>query len=230
VDIRRTAQRVKAVNPDALVVVDNTWATPLYQRPLELGADLSLHSATKFLSGHSDVMGGIVLTARADLHERLADERFYTGATLDPHSAWLLRRSFQTFELRMRSHREVTLRMRDFLQKQPQIAEVYYPEIDGTQLKGYGGILFFRLGKEYANRYLPFRDALTLFDTGTGMAAVTSMVAQPFTGSHASMTAEEKAAMGLGPDLVRLCFGLEDPEDLEQDILQALRAMQQSRG
>ncbi|HVO31629.1 MAG TPA: PLP-dependent transferase [bacterium] len=228
VSIRRVADAARRANREALVVVDNTWATPLFQRPLEHGADLSLHSATKFLSGHSDVMGGLALTDRADLAEALREERFYAGAVIDPHAAWLLRRSLQTLPLRMEAHARTTARMAAWLRAQPQIARVDVPEIDGDQLLGYGGILFAELRADLAERYAEFAAALTLFDTGTGMASVTSMVAQPWSGSHASMTAEEKRAIGLSPALVRLCFGLEKEEDLQADLARAFAAIDAS--
>lgn len=230
VDIQAVVRAVKSRNPGALVVVDNTWATPLYQHPLELGADVSLHSATKYMSGHSDVMGGVLLTDRDDLAEALRAGRFYSGAILDPHSAWLLRRSMQTLALRLAHQAKVTAEMARFLEGAPAVARVYYPEVDGRQLKGYGGILFFELREDLAGRYEELAGALELFGTGTGMACVTSMIAQPYTGSHASMTAEEKARMGLGRGLVRLCFGLEEPADLRADLMRALaRLGQQAR-
>lgn len=223
VDIKSIAEQARAGNPDCLVVVDNTWATPLYQRPLDHGADISLHSGTKYFSGHSDAMNGVLLTNRDDLHDEFLQTRFYGGMVLSPDTAWLVRRSMQTLQIRLERQRTTTLTMRAFLQGQPQVAEVYYPDVDGSQLTGYGGILFFRLRHDLCRRYGDFVDALRLFGSGTAMAAVTSTVAQPYTGSHASMTADEKAAIGLGEDLVRLCFGLEDPDDLLADVQQALR-------
>jgi cystathionine gamma-lyase/cystathionine gamma-lyase/homocysteine desulfhydrase len=225
VHIRKVSSRVKAMRSDALVVVDNTWATPLFQHPLEHGADISLHSGTKYFSGHSDVMGGVLLTNSAELAEELRQTRFYGGSVLDPFAACLLRRSLQTLDIRLEKHRQVTLEMRDFLATLPQVAKVYYPEVDGTQLMGYGGILFFELREDLTPRYRSFAQRLQLFDTGTGMACVSSMVAQPYSGSHASMTAEEKRDMGLQENLVRLCFGLEHPDDLKADILAAFASV-----
>lgn len=222
VPIRETVRAVRARNSQAIVVVDNTWATPLYQQPLALGADISLHSATKYFSGHSDVMGGVLLTDRDDLNEHLLAERFYTGAILDPHSAWLLRRSLQTFPLRMQAHADATREMLRFLESLPQVEKVYYPEIDGQQLRDYGSIIFFRLAEPYKQRYDAVRNSLQLFQSGTAMASVTSMVAQPFSGSHASLSDEEKREMEIGEDLVRFCFGLESVEDLKKDICNAL--------
>ncbi|MBZ5615787.1 MAG: PLP-dependent aspartate aminotransferase family protein [Acidobacteriia bacterium] len=226
VDIAAVAEEVKGKNPDSLILVDNTWATPLFQHPLALGADISMHSATKYFSGHSDVMGGVLLTDRADLHEELRSTRFYHGTVLDPHSAWLLRRSMQTFAMRMKHHHEVAADIKGFLATRPQVAHVYYPAIDGCQLTGYGSLIFFDLREDLADYYDVFTANLKLFDTGTGMACVTSMVAQPYTGSHASMTPEEKAEMGLDRKLVRLSLGLEDPDDLKEDLANALDAME----
>lgn len=225
IDIRAAATAAKKASPKALVVVDNTWATPLFQRPLEFGADISLYSATKYFSGHSDVMGGLICTNSSELDDELRQERFYGGHILDPHSAWLLCRSMKTFPLRMREHQAITRSMASFLREMPQIQKVYDPIVDGKQLTGYGGILFFSFIPRLRNSYPEFIKHLRLFTTGTGMAAVTSMVAQPYSGSHASMTGEEKAAMGLGPELVRLCFGFEDPDDLKRDLLAAFKAL-----
>src|SRR4029450_6049905 len=138
------------------------------------------------------------------------------GAILDPHSAWLLRRSMQTFAMRMEQHQRAAADFASFLRQLPQVEHVYYPMIDGYQLKGYGGLIFFQLHEELVPHYKEFSEALELFNTGTGMACVTSMVAQPYTGSHASMTAAEKKEMGLDEGLVRLSLGLEDPDDLKE--------------
>ncbi len=227
VDIAKVAQVVKASDPSALVVVDNTWATPLYQHPLSLGADVSLHSATKYMSGHSDVMGGILLTDRDDLADAFRQERFYSGAILDPYAAWLLRRSMQTFGVRLERQARTTADMREFLAGLPQVQNVYYPEIDGHQLRGYGGILFIELRSDLVPRYMELISALCYFGSGTGMACVTSMIAQPYTGSHASMTDAEKDEMGLSRGIVRLCFGLEEPEDLRRDLREALAFIDQ---
>ncbi len=225
VHIQTLVENVKAKYPEAIVTVDNTWATPLYQHPLALGADISLHSATKFISGHSDVMGGILLSNNEELIDKLRSLRFYFGTNLDPHSAWLLRRSLQTIGIRMKDHVEKTVIMRDWLESRKEIEEVYYPEISENQLTDYGGIIFFQL-KEFDNhQYETFRDHLKFFGTGTGMACVTSMVSQPYTGSHASMDAEEKEAMGINKGLVRLCFGLESIEALQSDIEESLKTL-----
>jgi len=225
IPIAQLSALVKTANPDAIVAIDNTWASPLFQKPLQLGADISLHSATKYLSGHSDVMGGVILVNRDDLSEQILAERFYNGAILDPHSAWLLRRSLQTLQLRMLQHASAAREMVGFLESQPQVGQIYFPRIDEAQLTNYGCIIFFLLAEPHQDSYHKFRDNLQIFQTGTGMACVTSMVAQPFSGSHASLSEDEKQAMGIGEDLVRLCFGLEDIEDLKTDLANALQAL-----
>lgn len=219
--IAAVAKQAKKCNPNCVVVVDNTWATPLFQQPLMHGADLSLYSATKYFSGHSDVMGGVLTTNDPVLAQHLREARFYHGAILDPNSAWLLRRSMQTFTIRMRAHGQVTTQIRDWLQQQSGVEAVFYPQIDGSQLKGYATLLFFTLAESLSERYDEFVSALQLFDTGTGMACVTSMVARPYSGSHASMNEQQKQQMGLTRQLVRLSIGLEEVDDLIADLSQA---------
>ena len=225
VPIRAVVEQTKAKNPRARVVIDNTWATPLFQSPLDLGADISLASATKYLSGHSDVMGGLLAVNDDALAESLRQTRFYTGCILDPNSAWLLRRSLHTFPLRMREHVRITQTLAAFLPSRAEIERVYLPDIDPQQLRQYGGILFIQLKAAYWSHYPRFIRALKLFDTGTGMACVGSMVAQPWSGSHASLATDEKLGMGLNEGLVRLCFGLESAEDLIADLTQAFNVL-----
>jgi cystathionine beta-lyase/cystathionine gamma-synthase len=221
IDIKYVSDKIKNINPNSLIVVDNTWATPIYQLPLKFGADISLYSATKYFSGHSDVMGGMILTNSELLYTKLKELRFYSGAILAPQSAWLLRRSMQTFAIRMKEHNSTTLIVKNFLMKCKQVEKVYYPFIDGNQLKGYGTLIFFDLRSDLVEKYPLFANTLKLFDTGTGMACVTSMVAQPYSGSHASMSDSEKAEMNLSKKLIRLSFGLETPSDLIQDLKNA---------
>jgi cystathionine gamma-lyase/homocysteine desulfhydrase len=219
IDIEDVSTNFKAKNKDCIIVVDNTWATPLYQSPCSLGADISLHSATKYISGHSDVMGGILLMDNNKIETELRERRFYVGANLDPHSAWLLRRSLQTLEIRLEKQGKSTSEIATFLETRPEVERVYYPKVDGLQLKKYATLVFFDLKDALVENYPKFYSALKLFSTGTGMACVTSMVAQPYTGSHASMDVDEKKDMGLSPKTIRLSFGLEDSEDLITDLI-----------
>jgi len=225
VDINSVNNHYKKLNSNCIVVVDNTWASPLYQSPCSLGADISLHSATKYISGHSDVMGGVILTNDFKIDELLRKRRFYTGANLDPHSAWLLRRSLHTLEIRLEKQGKTTKKIISFLETRNEIDKVYYPVIDGIQMVDYATLLFFDFRKDLVSKYSIFSQKLQLFSTGTGMACVTSMVAQPFTGSHASMDSIEKENMGLSLSTIRLSFGLEDPNDLITDIENALKAL-----
>ena len=218
IPIQEAADITAKKNPQALVVVDNTWATPLFQNPLECGAHVSLGSATKYISGHSDVMGGFIALDDEKLAEELLESRFYSGAILDPNSAWLLRRSLHTFPIRMREHVRITQQLYGFLKTRKEVEKVYLPETSKDQLREYGGILFFEFSKKYQENYVGFRESLSLFDTGTGMACVSSMVAQPWSGSHASLCDSEKTAMGINTGLVRLCFGLENADDLIDDL------------
>jgi len=218
VNIQEVADIFKSKNENSLIVVDNTWATPLYQSPCSLGADISLHSATKYISGHSDVMGGIVLTNSSYMDEQLRSRRFYTGANLDPHSAWLLRRSLHTLEVRLEKQAATTNKVVTYLKQKSCVKKVYYPKVDGLQLKKYATLIFFDLDDNMTKNYAKFHKKLKFFSTGTGMACVTSMIAQPFTGSHASMDTCEKEDMGLFPNTIRLSFGLEDPDDLIADL------------
>lgn len=218
IPIKEVSDIARGKSPGALIVVDNTWATPLFQNPLDCGADISLASATKYISGHSDVMGGFIALNDDTLAEALLETRFYSGAILDPNSAWLLRRSLHTFPLRMREHVQTTQSLYHFLKTRDEIKIIYYPEKSTQQLRDYGGILFFQFSEEHQHSYAQFIQSLTLFDTGTGMACVSSMVAQPWSGSHASLCDSEKTAMGINTDLVRLCFGLENSQDLITDL------------
>ncbi len=223
IPIKEIADSVHRKNANALVVVDNSWATPLFQKPLQFGADISVMSATKFISGHSDVMGGLVSTDNKQLAKKIADTRFYSGAILDPHSAWLMRRSLQTFPLRMREHVTTTRRLYEYLQTEAVVAKTWFPHIDGTQLQQYGGILFFEFSESAKINYKEFAESLQLFATGTAMACVTSMVAQPWSGSHASLSEKDKETMGISKNLVRLCFGLESAVDLINDLASSFK-------
>jgi cystathionine gamma-lyase/cystathionine gamma-lyase/homocysteine desulfhydrase len=225
ISIKKVSDAVKSRNPKCLTVVDNTWATPLFQKPLKHGADISLYSATKYFSGHSDVMGGIIVTDSDEIAETLREDRFYGGSILAPYGAWLLRRSMQTLKLRMSEHQRITQDYVTFLNDIPEVKKVYFPDVDGDQLESYGGILFFEFSDDLDEPYQKFMKTLELFGTGTGMACVTSMVAQPHSGSHASMNEEEKKEMGITPKLARLCFGFEDPEDIKRDLSRAFAAL-----
>ena len=176
------------------------------------------------------MMGGCILTDNNDIFETIRELRFYQGSILAPYSAWLLRRSLHTLHIRLEHQGSTTLTIKDFLKRQPVIKNVYYPAIDGSQLTNYGTLIFFTFKPEYVDHYLLFAKTLKLFSTGTGMACISSMIAQPYTGSHASMNADEKRSMGLDRSLIRLSFGLESVNDLIEDLRNAFSAILNASG
>jgi len=225
-DIARLSAAAHEVG--ALVVADNTFATPINQNPLALGADLVLHSATKFLSGHADALGG-VLCGDPELVERVFHYREITGASLDPMAAYLLVRSIKTLALRICRQNESALRIAQWLQAQPAVAAVYYPglethlhhDVAARQMRGYGGVLSLTLegGFEAVKRVLP---RLRLAHRAANLGAVETLAGPPATTSHVECTAEERAAMGIPEGLIRYSVGIEDAGDLMRDLEQAL--------
>jgi cystathionine gamma-synthase len=228
VDIARLAEAGHQVG--AIVVTDNTFATPINQNPLALGADLVLHSATKFLSGHADALGG-VLCGKRDLVEKIYHYREITGATLDPMAAYLILRGMKTLYLRIRQQNESALKIAGWLQTQPTIAAVYYPglethvhhEIAARQMRGFGGVLSFMLrgGFEAVKRVLP---RLHFAHRAANLGAVETVAGPPATTSHVECTAEEREAMGIPEGLIRYSVGIEDSDDLIADLTQAFEA------
>lgn len=214
----------------AVVVADNTFATPINQNPLQLGADLVLHSATKFLGGHADALGGVVC-GDADLVGSIYHYREINGATLEPMAAYLLLRGMKTLDLRVQRQNESALRIARWLSEQPQVAAVYYPGLEGhahhdvarRQMRGYGGVLSFMLagGFEAVKRMLP---RLRWTHRAANLGAVETVAGPPATTSHVECTAEEREAMGIPEGLVRYSVGIEDAEDLIVDLAQALAA------
>ena len=212
----------------AIVIADNTFATPVNQNPLALGADLVIHSATKFLGGHADAMGGAVCGA-SELVEQIYHYREITGATLDPMAAYLLIRGMKTLHLRVRQQNENALRIARWLQDQPAVSAVYYPGLENhpnhviaqRQMRGYGGVLSFMLqgGFEAVKRVLP---RLHLAHRAANLGAVETIAGPPATTSHVECTAEERQAMGIPEGLIRYSVGIEDAQDLIADLSQAL--------
>jgi cystathionine gamma-synthase len=226
VDITRLAAAAKSAG--ALVVVDNTFATPLNQRPLELGADLVIHSATKFLGGHADALGGAVCGA-AELVGRVYHYREITGAALDPHAAYLLLRGLKTLHLRVERQNASALRVAQFLETHPTVAAVYYPglashpqhDIAARQMRGFGGIVSFALhgGFEAVKAVLP---RLRYAHRAANLGAVETIAGPPATTSHVELTAVERAKLGIPEGLIRYSVGIEDVDDLVADLAQAL--------
>lgn len=226
VDIARLAKAARAVG--ATVVVDNTFATPINQNPLALGAHLVLHSATKFLGGHSDAMGGVVC-GPAELVKRLYHFREINGASLDPMSAFLLTRGIKTLELRVERQNANAMSISRFLAEHPAVAAVHYPGLEShpghaiatRQMRGFGGVLAFSLKGGYeAMRTVV--DALRLAHRAASLGSVGTLVGPPAVTSHVELSEAERAAAGIPESLVRYSTGIENADDLIADLAQAL--------
>ncbi|MCA9286686.1 MAG: PLP-dependent transferase [Phycisphaerales bacterium] len=211
----------------ALVVVDNTFASPVLQRPLELGADLVLHSTTKAIGGHCDVLGGAVVVHDGALAESLAFVQNATGAVPGPFDCFLLLRGIRTLPLRVRRQSDSALRVARFLEAHPNVARVHYPglashpqhDVAARQASGFGAVVSFEL-KGVAPRAAAARlqQALRLFTLAESLGGARSLLCHPATMTHASVEARERDRIGIGDGLLRLSIGLEDPRDLTGDL------------
>ncbi|HXJ31531.1 MAG TPA: cystathionine gamma-synthase [Gemmatimonadales bacterium] len=214
----------------ALFVVDNTFATPCFQRPLELGADIVLHSTTKYLNGHSDMVGGLLITSGDDLAERLGFIQNSSGAVPGPFDCWLALRGVKTLPLRMRQHDANGRRIAEWLSHHPRIRNVNYPGLPShpqhdlacRQMSGYGGMMSVELGDAaFARRVV---ERTRVFALAESLGGVESLIGHPATMTHASVPLELRRKMGLTDSLIRLSVGIEDVEDLVEDLDQALAA------
>lgn len=211
------------------LVVDNTFATPWLQQPLVLGADVVVHSTTKYINGHSDVLGGAIVTRRADLHQAFYHYQNAAGAVLGPFDSWLTLRGLKTLALRMRQHEANAQRIAAWLTEHPRVEEAIYPglvshphhELARRQMKGFGGIVTFRLRGERSAADA-FVRALRVFTFAESLGGVESLVCHPSTMSHAGLTETERQGMGVTQGTLRLSVGIEDIEDLIEDLSQAL--------
>lgn len=228
VDLARLAAAGRAAG--AVVIVDNTFATPVNQNPLALGAHLVLHSATKYLGGHADALGGVICGA-AELVAQIYHFREINGATLDPMSAYLLLRGLKTLHLRVRQQNESAGQIARFLAGHTAVAEVYYPglpshaghEIARRQMRGFGGMLSFRLREDNLDAVRQFLPRLKFAHAAANLGAVETIVGPPATTSHVECTPAERAAAGIPESLVRYSTGIEDTADLIGDLDQALQ-------
>jgi len=209
-------------------VIDNTFATPVNFRPAEWGFDLSLHSGTKYLNGHSDIVAGAVI-GRAGLVERITHKLNHLGGSLDPHACFLLHRGLKTLAARMDWHNRSALRLAEFLAGHPAVERVNYPGLDDSPdhqrasrlLNGFSGMLSFELrgGVEAAERFL---SRVRLPYLAPSLGGVESLITRPATTSHAGLSPQERRAAGISEGLIRFSVGLEDPDDLVADFDQAL--------
>lgn len=209
-----------------LLAVDNTFASPVLTRPLELGADIVMHSATKYLGGHSDLVGGALVVADQQLYDELYFVQNASGAILGPFESFLLARGLKTLELRVRSQSETALRLAHFLRDHPRVARVLYPglpthpghDLATRQMDGaYGGMLSFETTGDYAVAK-QLVESTKLFQLAVSLGAVESLIEQPASMSHASYDPEDRAKHGIVDGLVRLSVGLEAFEDLRADL------------
>ena len=230
VDIRAISAIAK--RRGILVAVDNTFASPILQRPLEHGADLVMHSATKYLNGHSDMVGGMLVVGdNAELAEQLAFLQYSIGAVQGPFDSFLALRGLKTLHLRMKAHCENAQALAEFLETHPAIEQVIYPglashphhALAGRQMDGFGGMLSICLkgGFGAAKR---FCERTELFTLAESLGGVESLVNHPAVMTHASVPVERRAALGIGDNLVRLSVGVEDMADLRRDLDHALRS------
>jgi len=212
-----------------ITIIDHTFLTPYNLRPLDCGVDLVVHSATKYLNGHSDIIAGVVVGKKA-LISKVWEKMVRFGGSMDPHQAFLLERGLKTFSLRMQRHNENGKKIAECLEAHPKINKVMYPglksypqkEIAAALLrKGYSGMVSFEVkGGDEAG--LEFMRNLKIIKEATSLGGVESLVSMPFNTSHAGLSKEEKERMGIKEGLVRLSCGIEDAEDLIEDIQQAL--------
>jgi len=229
VDIAAVAARAKATG--ALVVADNTFLSPVWQQPLALGADLVVHSTTKYLNGHSDVVGGAVIAATAELHEQVKWWGNCIGVTGAPFDSFLTLRGLRTLHARMRAHGENAERIAGLLAKHPAVARVYYPGLAGhpghdiaqRQQRGFGAMVSFDLvgGVQNVKALL---GSMELFSLAESLGGVESLVAHPASMTHAAMDEAARERAGISATLVRLSIGIEDGDDLARDLTAGLEA------
>jgi methionine-gamma-lyase len=213
----------------AFLVVDNTFASPYLQRPLELGADVVVHSMTKYLNGHSDVVGGMMVSRTEEVHARLKKVLTLFGGIMDPHQAWLILRGIRTLPLRMEKAQENAMKLAQFLQTHPKVSWVLYPglpdhpqhEIARKQMDGFGAMICFgvRKGLEGGRTVMNHVQLITL---AVSLGGVESLIEHPASMTHASVPREERQQAGIRDELVRLSVGCEDFADLRDDLDQAL--------
>lgn len=222
-DIKAIAQIAK--QKQILVIVDNTFMSPIFQRPLELGADIVVHSATKYIGGHSDMVGGAVVTSDASLAEKIAFLSNSMGAIQSPFDSFLALRSLKTLPLRMKSHQENAIKIAHYLESHPLVEKVVYPglkshpqyELASQQMHGFGGMItFFIKGGLSASK--TFLESVKVFALAESLGGVESLIEHPAIMTHASVPAEQRKKLGIDDSLIRLSVGVEDIEDLLFDL------------
>lgn len=227
-DIEAIAKITKQHN--LLFAVDNTFATPCLQKPLDLGADIVMHSATKYLGGHSDLIAGALIVKDEELGNQLHFQQFATGATLGPMDSFLVLRGIKTLHLRVQRHCENGEKVANFLNQHPKVKTVYYPglpshpfhEIAKKQMSGFGGMVSFTFASGNKEEAIKFLESLKVFTLAESLGGVESLANHPALMTHASIPEEKRKEIGISDDLVRLSVGVEDIDDLLADLTQAL--------
>ena len=227
--LRAIADIARRNCPDALLCCDNTFASPINQRPLEHGFDVVMHSSTKYLGGHSDVVGGILVTSRADVAERIRFLQNSVGSSMGPFDSYLTLRGVKTLALRMQRHNESATRLARFLEEHPRVERVVYPGLPShpqhaaakAQMDGFGGMItmFLKGGIDEARRFL---ERVSLFALAESLGGVESLIEHPAIMTHASVPPETRQQLGISDTLVRLSVGIEDADDLVADLERAL--------
>lgn len=231
VDMAAVVKAARAACPGALLVCDNTFASPINQRPLEFGFDVVMHSATKYLGGHSDVVGGLLATGNLELAKRLRFHQNAVGAVMGPFDAYLVLRGIKTLSLRMERHNASGQRIAEWLEKQPGVEKVVYPglkshpqhELAKKQMSGFTGMITFFIsgGLDEARRFL---ETVRLFTLAESLGGVESLVDHPAIMTHASVPPEQRKELGISDTLIRLSVGVESADDLIADLSAALAA------
>ena len=233
IDIRAIAALRKS---GQIVVVDNTFASPYFQQPLALGADVVVHSTTKYIGGHSDVVGGAALTSNKDLYDVIKFHQNAVGGVPGPHDAWLTMRGAKTLAVRMREHAKNAQAVAEFLESHEEVDRVYYPglpshpqhELAKRQMSGFGGMVSFTLnGPE--QRAIDFANRMKYFSLAESLGGVESLICHPARMTHGSIPKEEREKRGVTDGLLRLSVGIEDVDDLIEDLRTALESVTPAR-
>ncbi|MDT2639816.1 cystathionine gamma-synthase [Enterococcus dongliensis] len=226
IDLEKSAAWAK--KHGLLTIVDNTFATPYLQQPLRLGADIVLHSGTKYLGGHSDLVAGLATTNNAELAEKIGFYQNAIGGVLGPQDSWLLQRGIKTLAVRMEAHQKNAEIIANFLSNHPAVAKVYYPglaehpshDVAAKQMRGFGGMIAFELLDE--SQIANFVESLKVITLAESLGGVESLIEVPAIMTHASIPKEQREAAGIKDGLIRLSVGIEAIEDLQSDLNQAL--------
>lgn len=221
------------VGNDIIKVVDNTFLSPVLQQPISLGADIVIHSTTKYINGHSDVVGGAVIAKDKEVYEKLAWWANCVGITGSPFDSFITSRGLRTLSVRIRQHQENTQKIVSYLQQQPLVKRIHYPGLEShpthhiasKQQQGFGAMLSFELNTEQAN-LRTFVNSLTLFSLAESLGGVESLICHPATMTHAAMAPEARVTAGINDNLLRLSIGIEDANDLVRDLESAFQRCQ----